>query len=552
MIFSDNIVKAVSWTLVHSLWQGILLAVFAGLIILFTRKSVAALRYNLLSALFVLFLVTVGLTFNYEFTPEGLETITRLNLPIAQEQIDAGINAAATADISGIVIGFLNENANFIAMIWLVVFAFKMLGIFNAFGHIYRVRNYKTFSPSEYWKNRVSELALLVNVRKPIVLLESALIKIPCVTGYFKPIILLPIGLLSNLPQDQVEAILLHELAHIRRKDYAINLLQHLAETVFFFNPGLLWLSALIKDERENCCDDIALEIIGNKTDFVHALISFEEYNNQKLAVAFAGKKHHLLQRVKRIIYDDNKTLDSVEKIFLSVSLIMVAIVVIACANPQMNEGEAIREPKAVTENAQLADENSEIAEEAVVNSPEEFDQESIKADEIDKASQRDSEENEQVPPIYTYGYLAETAVPACKPEPVAGPEPAEVSTTTSVTTRTVTSKTKTSHNQDKDVTTYDSDNPKNNRHSTLRTGISGENLPDDINVDNLTNNIISDLISENIIKNTQGLSYKLSNNSLIVNGVKQCETIHARLKNKYVKSKVTAICYNYEYSGDI
>ncbi|AWI25989.1 M56 family metallopeptidase [Flavobacterium pallidum] len=546
MIFSDNIIKAVSWTLVHSIWQGIFVAVLAGIIILVTKKSAAVLRYNLLSLLFIVFLVSVWMTFNYEFSPEVLLHAGQLDLPLLQQQII--INPGAP-DFVNTVFKFVNDNSYAITLIWLVIFGFKLLGIFNAFGKIYRVRNYKTFSPSEYWKNRVSELALQINLSKPVLLLESALVKIPCVTGYFKPIILLPFGMLSSLPQDQIEAILLHELAHIRRKDYIVNLLQYLAETIFFFNPGLLWLSSLIKDERENCCDDIALGIIGNKTDLVHALISFEEYNSQKLSVAFAGKKNPLLQRVKRIVYDDNKSLNVIEKTFLSVSLILVALVVTASVNPHFSGGPIeMQEPKEIVKAAEAAEE-SPVAEESSVAASDLY-KDSAEAVETDE--QPDATGNEQSIPVYNYGYQTAEPAPACKPESIARTAPAEVSKTTSVTTRTVNSKTKTAHTFDREVTTYDSDNPAKRGHATLRTGITGENLPDDMNVDNLTTNIISDLITENIITDTRGLSFKLSGNSLIVNGQKQCETVHAKLKRKYFKPKVSAICYNYEYSGDL
>ncbi len=549
MILNDTLVQAISWTLVHSLWQGILLAVFAGLIILATKKAAASTRYNLLSALFVVFLITVGLTFNYEFTPD-LES-KPLHLPLVSGQVNGSFNPEGSG-FSGTFIGFLNSNAHGITMFWLLIFAFKLLGIFNAFSKIYRIRNYRIFSPSEYWKNRVSELAFQINIHKPIVLLESALIKIPCVTGFFRPMILIPVGLLANLPQDQVEAILLHELAHIRRKDYIINLLQHLAETIFFFNPALLWLSSLIKDERENCCDDIALGVIGNKKDFVHALISFEEYSNHKLAVAFAGKKNHLLQRVKRIVYDDNKSLNAVEKMVLSVSLLLVAAAIVTAANPQFqddsNDNSVL---KSISEVATTVRQTSQTTATTISTSSTTSYEEHIETTD-DNEQPATAGGEEQAIPVYSYGYPTAEIVPACKPEPTAMPVAADLSKTTSITTRTVNSKTATAHTLDREVTTYDSENPGKNRQSILRTGITGENLPEDMNVDHLTNNIISDLITEDIIKDSKGLSFKLSGNSLIVNGQKQCETVHAKLKKKYFNPKVSAICYNYEYSGDI
>ena len=113
--------------------------------------------------------------------------------------------------------------------------------------------------------------------------------------------------------------MLLHELAHIKRGDYFINIAQHFTEILFFFNPGVLWISSLIREERENCCDDIAVRHTGSKKEFIHALVSFQEFHNTgwQPAMAFAGTRDHLLQRVKRIVYHDNKMLDMREKFFL-------------------------------------------------------------------------------------------------------------------------------------------------------------------------------------------------------------------------------------------
>lgn len=337
---NETLLKAISWTLVHSVWQGLILAVLAGLVILFTKKSTSVLRYNLLAGLFVSFMIAVGFTFNYEFQEEGRETITRLNLPIKNQNFAvAGAIPEEKADLSMQIINFLNENSNLIVLIWFLIFSVKCLNIFSNLNHIYRIRNYRIQNPPQYWSDRVSQLSKTLNIKKHIVLLESQLVKVPSVTGFFKPIILIPVGLLSNLPEDQIEAILLHELAHIRRKDYFINLIQSFAEIIFFFNPGVLWLSSLLKEERENCCDDIAVGITKSKSKFIHALVSFQEYNikQNQLAMGFGGRKNQLLERAKRIIHDNNKSLNSIEKTFLSICFIVVAVFMIACSNTKSN-----------------------------------------------------------------------------------------------------------------------------------------------------------------------------------------------------------------------
>jgi len=128
-----------------------------------------------------------------------------------------------------------------------------------------------------------------------------------------------------------VETILLHELAHIKRNDFLINLFQQFAEILFFFNPGVLWVSSLIKNERENCCDDMALSVAKDKKIFIHALVAFQEYRaGLRYATAFPGSGNHLLNRVKRIITNNNKTLNNMEKLVLASGIIITCLATVA------------------------------------------------------------------------------------------------------------------------------------------------------------------------------------------------------------------------------
>ncbi len=196
--------------------------------------------------------------------------------------------------------------------------------------YAYRIRWHRTYQASLYWRNRLVDLAAQMKVNRAVQLLESALVPGPAAVGFFKPLILIPVGLLNNLPADQVEAILLHELAHIRRGDYLVNFIQCLLENVFFFNPGLLWISNLIRQERENCCDDLAIAAMKNKTIYINALVAFQEYklHGARYALAFAGQKAPLLDRVKRIINHHNyKTLSIMEKISLLATVLLISAV---------------------------------------------------------------------------------------------------------------------------------------------------------------------------------------------------------------------------------
>ncbi len=391
---NENILKAISWTLIHSVWQGLILAIFAGLVIVFTRKSKAIVRYNILSGLFLMFMIAVGFTFNYEYQQETVLVSEGVitGATILELKGVTATPAEITPDYLRETRIYLNEHATTIATIWFLIFAIKCFGVFRNLTNVYRIRNYKVHNPSEYWNNRVSDLSKKLNIKKQIELLESQLVKVPSVTGFFKPIILIPVGLLSNLPQDQIEAILLHELAHIKRRDYFINLLQSFAEILFFFNPGFLWISSLIKDERENCCDDIAVTITQSKSKFVHALVSFQEYNmkQNELALGFGKNKNQLLARAKRIIQDNNKPLNTIEKTFLSLCIIVMLTFSLACSNTKattaktaekenkvkiaylkgltrakLSEGEEIRQAEIAAQEAHKAAEIAKVEAEA-------------------------------------------------------------------------------------------------------------------------------------------------------------------------------------------
>jgi hypothetical protein len=162
--------------------------------------------------------------------------------------------------------------------------------------------------------------------------MQSGIAKLPMVLGHFKPVILIPIGLLTALSTEEVESILVHELAHIRRKDYLVNLLQNLMEILFFFNPAVLWVSALIKAERENCCDDIVVAQTGSKVSYIKALVSCQEYQSAipAYAMGLGGNSDHFLQRVKRMLSNNNQSLNKVEKMVLTICLIFAVLLTAA------------------------------------------------------------------------------------------------------------------------------------------------------------------------------------------------------------------------------
>src|SRR5205814_4150217 len=124
--------------------------------------------------------------------------------------------------------------------------------------------------------------------------------QVPAVVGWVRPIVLVPASVFTGLTAEQIEALLAHELAHVRRHDYLINLLQTVTETLFFYHPAVWWVSRAIRNERENCCDDLAVEICGNTLAYVRALTDLEQMRQGMPRLAMAADGGSLLSRVQR------------------------------------------------------------------------------------------------------------------------------------------------------------------------------------------------------------------------------------------------------------
>ncbi|MEP7108995.1 MAG: M56 family metallopeptidase [Ferruginibacter sp.] len=356
-VHREEIIQAINWTLIHSLWQGMLLALVAGSIVFFTKKVSPSLRYNLLAGSLLLFIIVVAATFSMQLIKANLVANTVQATPAANTiaigpampllPVEPGLS------LPGKIVVFLNEHANWIVLIWILMIGLQFTRLAAGLYGVYQLKRRHIFSPGEYWNNRINELGRHLQINKSVKLLQSGIARIPAVIGYFKPVILFPAGLLASLPANEVEAILIHELAHIRRKDFLVNLLQNMIEIIFFFNPAVLWVSSLIKSERENCCDDIAVCQTDSKRNYINALLAFQGSDlhvTGPLMNAFGGEKDHLMNRVKRIIYNSNKTLNNMEKKFLAAGMIITTIFIFAFTSNNLQQKAIVKDTASYTE----------------------------------------------------------------------------------------------------------------------------------------------------------------------------------------------------------
>lgn len=293
-LFTQPVVTAVGITLVHFLWQGAAIGVVTAAILSTCPRAMARTRYLIAGAGLVAMttapLVTLGTVWQTApaMTTGGVSTFST----------EVAANAAALPASLAALLPWLPMAVT----VWAAGVLLLTARLVFAWFRTERVRRLDVHPVSEGLQTAVGRLAREVGIGRPIALFESPWIDVPTVIGWLKPTILLPIGALAGLSVQQIEAVLSHELAHIKRHDYLVNVLQNLAETVFFFHPAVWWLSRQIRVEREHCCDDVAVEACGNPVTYARALAALEESRQRQATFALAATDGSLVDRVRRLI----------------------------------------------------------------------------------------------------------------------------------------------------------------------------------------------------------------------------------------------------------
>jgi bla regulator protein blaR1 len=328
-IIPSNLSSALGWTLVHSAWQGVvILLVFSGLFQFYKHHS--TVKYWLgIGALGLQVLASV-ITFSWIFEPNFTNNFT--------EKLTTNLSVLNNLTVSQIVQNreaswfenaqiFLNSNLDLLVNIWALGIIFLTLKLMGGFIYVQNLKSKRTYFLDDATEKIFKNLIKKSRISQHVYLFESALAKTPMTIGYFEAVILLPMGLATGLSVKELEAVLAHELAHIRRADYLVNILQTLVEIVFFFHPAIWYISAKIREERENCCDDLAMEMVGDKIHLAKALTNIELFRQREsLAMAFGGNKQNLLSRVQRILGVNSSKTSSYEGVFAVVLIILASI----------------------------------------------------------------------------------------------------------------------------------------------------------------------------------------------------------------------------------
>ena len=294
ILVSTPLAEALGWTVVHSLWEGAIVAAMLAATLAALRSARA--RYAAAGVALLAMLAGIAITLA-SVMPEnwhGWRPAAPSHLPLWNVETGADSAAPANAGLDGWV--------PWLTPFWLagiLVFAFAQIVAWLAIG---RLRQRGVCCAPERWQQQLSHLRQRLGLSRPVVLLESCLAEVPMVVGHIRPVILMPIGVFTGLPVAHVEAILLHELAHIRRHDYLVNVVQRAVECLLFYHPAVWWISRVIRNERENCCDDVVVAMSGNARDYALALTTLEETRWSGREPALAASGGTLMKRIHRLL----------------------------------------------------------------------------------------------------------------------------------------------------------------------------------------------------------------------------------------------------------
>ncbi|MDJ0367840.1 M56 family metallopeptidase [Hymenobacter sp. H14-R3] len=336
-LVSPALVRGVGYALLHSLWQGGVLALLLAGVLPLLRRQRAEVRYAASAAALGTLVLAAGLTLGYYYQTAPVASIVETQAAVALKTT-AGLSvktsqaapapaaaagalpatlatAAAPAHIAAPLVWLRVTSRLIEAYLPLVVVAW-LLGLLLMSGRLAggllyagRLRRAGTQALGAEWQQRLAALAARAGLRRPVALLESARVAGPLVLGHLRPVILLPLGAVAGLSPSLLEALLAHELAHIVRRDYLLNLGLAVAEVLFFYHPAVWFMAHCLRAERENCCDDQAAALCGgDRLRVARALAALAELEatyapTPRLALAAAGPggRGSLLARVRRL-----------------------------------------------------------------------------------------------------------------------------------------------------------------------------------------------------------------------------------------------------------
>lgn len=338
LLLESLLVERLGWTLVHFLWQGTLIALLLAVLMVLMSGASAAARYVVSCTALVLCVAAVVITFLHlapplpvkvilgpsAGSPQGVSKTTYAPMPapvssagrtspasspvptaaVVSPKAAASMTSPSVASAPAIVWrAHLERALPSIVFVWLCGVFLVSLRLGAGWLGMRSLRMHSRPAVEGHWETRVCVLCERLGIRRAVKFLESHALTGPITMGWLRPLVIFPAALLTRLPVEQLEMILAHELAHVRRHDFLVNWLQCVVETVLFYHPAVWWINHRIRAERENCCDDLAAAVTGDRVLYANALVTLAEERRAAFEnIAPAARGGSLLGRVSRLV----------------------------------------------------------------------------------------------------------------------------------------------------------------------------------------------------------------------------------------------------------
>jgi bla regulator protein BlaR1 len=326
LLSTSPFLTSLSLTLLHFLWQGLLVAVVLKSALLIFNNHKPQLRYALsalaMSVNLLLPIITFAIIYQTESSPTNTIANSLALSEFIQElkQPDAFFSYQELAEL-------LPSLLPSIAILWLATITLLAGKLLLEIYNVNNLPQQNTVAPSQKLQTRFNELAKQIHLAMTPQLLISLTVEVPMAIGWLKPVVLLPASMVTGLSTPQLEMLLLHELAHIRRHDYLVNFFQTLVEVLLFFHPAVHWVSKQMRNEREYCSDDIAVQHCGDAIAYAHTLadtasLCTKAHHHTIPDLAMAASGGDLKQRVIRLVDHHCAPKNNISKWFASVTII--------------------------------------------------------------------------------------------------------------------------------------------------------------------------------------------------------------------------------------
>jgi TonB family protein len=293
----EGLVATLGWTLLHFLWQGAVVGVLFGVSLAAAGNASAQTRYRL-AFFFLLLLASLPAATFFWLSPSyvagaGTAEIIAESAPLLTVSIAAPVLDWQT---------FVHPWLPWAVLVWAVGVTLMTGRLLLEWRNVRLLTRLEVSPLTPAWQQRVQRLIGSLGVRTAVRAVQSARVHVPMVVGWLRPVILVPVSAMSGLTTWQLELILMHELAHVRRYDHLVNLLQVVIETLLFYHPVVRWVSRVMREEREHCCDDLVVARSGDALAYARALTELAGVQSLSLQTSVASDGGQLLARIRRLV----------------------------------------------------------------------------------------------------------------------------------------------------------------------------------------------------------------------------------------------------------